>query len=403
MKKAIILLTLVLSILAFPAKTYSQKSEKPKYVFLFIGDGMGLSQIALTEAYLAYQKGVNGSEPINFSKFPVYGLCTTYSANYHITCSSAAGTALSTGTKTNNYMLGVDPDTNKLTSITYKLHEKGFSIGILSTVSLEQATPASFYANASSRKSLYEISVQLPQSGFEFFGGGDFSEPRGKEKDKPDVFKILADSNYTIVRGLANFEKNKGARKIALFQAEGKDSETPFAIDRAEDDLRLKDVVKAGIDHLFKNKKGFFMMAEGGKIDWAAHSNDTKTDLLEILDFADAVEVAYQFYLQHPNETLIIVTADHDTGGASLGRNKGGYIINFDLLKEQKQSYAIDNEIIKNNSELNNNANIGWTTTGHTGVCVPVYSIGAGSGKFAGRLDNTDIPKRIMEAMKLKF
>ena len=144
-------------------------------------------------------------------------------------------------------------------------------------------------------------------------------------------------------------------------------------------------------------------MAEGGKIDWAAHSNDAKTDILEIIDFADAVEVAYNFYLKHPDETLIIVTADHDTGGASLGRNKGGYVINFDSFSDQSSSFAVDNEIIKNNSERNEKANIGWTTSGHTGVYVPVYSIGAGNQRFSGRLDNTDIPKRIMEIMKLKF
>jgi Alkaline phosphatase len=400
MKKSLQFFTLAL-LLFISVQSYA--ANKPKYIFLFIGDGMGISQVALTEAYLASLKGVRGSEPLIFSKFPSFGLCTTYSANYHITCSSAAGTALSTGTKTNNYMLGVDPDTNKLKSISYKLHEKGYSIGIISTVPLEQATPAAFYANSASRKSYYDISLQLPQSGFEFFGGGDFSEPKGKNSDKRDVFEILADSSYTIVRGFSELEKNRDARKLAFFQSAGKDSEMPFAIDRKDDDFKLSDVVKVGIEHLSKNKKGFFMMAEGGKIDWAAHSNDAKTDILEIIDFADAVEVAYNFYLKHPDETLIIVTADHDTGGASLGRNKGGYVINFDSFSDQSSSFAVDNEIIKNNSERNEKANIGWTTSGHTGVYVPVYSIGAGNQRFSGRLDNTDIPKRIMEIMKLQF
>ncbi|MEA5005098.1 MAG: alkaline phosphatase [Rikenellaceae bacterium] len=401
MKKSLHCLTFI--ILFFSVSISSYAVNKPKYIFLFIGDGMGISQVALTEAYMASLKGIIGFEPLIFSKFPSYGLCTTYSANYHITCSSAAGTALATGTKTNNYMLGVDPDTNKLKSISYKLHEKGLSIGIISTVPLEQATPAAFYANNASRKNYYDISLQLPQSGFEFFGGGDFSEPKGKNTDKRDVLEILADSNYTIVRGFQELEKNKGAKKLAFFQAYGKDSEMPFAIDRKDDDLKLSDVVKVGIEHLYKNNKGFFMMAEGGKIDWAAHSNDAKTDILEIMDFADAVEVAYRFYLKHPNETLIIVTADHDTGGASLGRDKGGYVIDFNSFSEQVSSFAVDNETIKNNSERNEKANIGWTTTGHTGVYVPIYSIGVGSQRFSGRLDNTDIPKRIMEIMKLNF
>jgi len=396
-------ISLIIAIIILPSTICLGNNGHTKYVFLFIGDGMGISQVALTETYLASEKGIIGSEPLIFSKFPSFGFCSTHSANCHITCSSASGTALSTGKKTKNYMLGVDPDTNKLKSITYMLHEKGYSIGIISTVQLEQATPASFYANNASRKSYYEISLQLPQSGFEFFGGGDFSEPMGKNGDKQDIFKTLADSNYTIIRGLSEIEKGKNARKVALFQEEGKKSELPFAIDRKDDDLKLCDVVKAGIEHLSKNKHGFFMMAEGGKIDWAAHSHDAKTDILEIIDFADAVEVAYQFYLKHPKETLIIVTADHDTGGASLGRNKGGNNLNLDVLKTQDRSFAVDNETIKDNETINTKANIGWTTSGHTGVYVPVYSIGAGDYLFNGRMDNTDIPKKIMKAMNFNF
>ncbi len=124
MKKSVHFLTLALIFISISFQSYAL--NKPKYIFLFIGDGMGISQVALTEAYLASLKGTRGSEPLIFSKFPSFGLCTTYSANYHITCSSAAGTALSTGTKTNNYMLGVDPETNKLKSISYKLHEKDY-------------------------------------------------------------------------------------------------------------------------------------------------------------------------------------------------------------------------------------------------------------------------------------
>lgn len=175
----------------------------------------------------------------------------------------------------------------------------------------------------------------------------------------------------------------------------------PYALDRKPGDLSLKEVVAAGIEHLYGNK-GFFMMAEGGKIDWAAHSNDGKADILEVLDFADAIEVAYQFYLKHPEETLIIVTADHETGGVSLGREKG-YTLSLKELDPQTRSIDSDKSQKEQIKELNNKANIGWTTTSHSGTMVPIYSIGAGSQEFSGRMDNTDIPRKITKLLNVKF
>jgi len=306
-------------------------------------------------------------------------------------------------------MLGVDPDTNKLTSITYKIHDMGIPIGIRTTVTIDHATPGAFYANSAARNDYYSISKQIPTSGFEFFAGGGFIQPNGKNNDQPNMYKILADAGYTVIRGLNKLEDKKGAKKIALFQDQGKESELPFAIDRQVGDLALKDIVQAAIDHLYC-KKGFFLMAEGGKIDWAAHSNDAKTTILEILDFADAIEVAYQFYLKHPKETLIIVTADHDTGGMSLGRDKGSKL-NLSALEEQKSSFAVynSNSLTHDQNDINaylnlsKNAYVGWTTTSHLGNSVPIFSIGPGSLNFSGRMDNTEIPRKILKSMGIKF
>lgn len=403
LKKSIIILSLLIFFSSLNVTAYAQKSrlESPKYVFLFIGDGMSQAHISMAEAYLATQKGIVGNEAIPFTKFPILGMATTYSANSYITCSSAAGTALSTGFKTNNGMLGVDPDTNKLTSITYKIHSKNIPIGIVSSVTIDHATPGAFYANSSARSDYYEIATQIPSTGFEFFGGGGFVQPNGEKRDQTNIYKILEDGGYAVVRGLGNLESKKSSKKIALFQVDGKEADLPFAIDRQEGDLALKDVVIVAIDHLFCNK-GFFIMAEGGKIDWAAHSNDAKADILEVLDFADAVEVAYQFYLKHPRETLIIVTADHDTGGLSLGRETG-YTLKLNELKNQKSSFAVDTNSVETYMGYNKAANIGWTTTSHTGIAVPVFSIGSGSSSFSGRMDNTEIPKKILKLMNIEF
>lgn len=298
-------------------------------------------------------------------------------------------------------MLGVDPKGNKLRSISYKIHEKGIPVGIASSVTIDHATPGAFYASSTSRTNYYEIAEQLPKTGFEFFGGGGFVQPKGEKGDQQNIYELISKAGYKIIRGQENLKNKTQKDKVVFLQREGKEGDLPYALDRKPGDLSLKEVVAAGIEHLYGNK-GFFMMAEGGKIDWAAHSNDGKADILEVLDFADAIEVAYQFYLKHPEETLIIVTADHETGGVSLGREKG-YTLSLKELDPQTRSIDSDKSQKEQIKELNNKANIGWTTTSHSGTMVPIYSIGAGSQEFSGRMDNTDIPRKITKLLNVKF
>lgn len=376
-------------------------AKTPKYIFLFIGDGMSQAHISLTEAYLATQKGTIGNEPFSFTKFPITGLATTYSASSYITCSSAAGTAIATGTKTNNGMLGIDPQEKSLKSFAYKLKEKGYKIGIMTSVSIDHATPGAFFASSKSRSSYYDIAIQLPTSGFDFFGGGGFVNPDGEDKKQPNIFSLIEKGGYKIAKGIDEMKSVKQNDKVVLVQKDGKGSDLPYAIDREEGDLSLKQIVKAAISHL-DNEKGFFIMAEGGKIDWAAHGNDGKTAIMEVLDLGEAVDVAYQFYLQHPDETLIIVTADHDTGGITVGSEKG-YVLKLSELEGQKRSMTADKSNEDKYEEMNEKAFIGWTTTSHTGVAVPVYAIGAGSSNFTGRMDNTEISRKIFKSLKLDF
>ena len=375
---------------------------KAKYVFYFIGDGMGLSHISLTEAYLAYQEGKIGNVPLNFTQFPVFGFASTYSASHIITESSAAGTALATGEKTTNSMVGTRPDSTHLRSIAYPIHDAGYAVGIVSSVSIDHATPASFYASAYSRSDYYNIALQLPQTGFAFFGGGGFIQPTGRNRDRPSVYESLTDAGYTVARGAGSYQLQKaGAKKIFYTQEQGVEGDLPYAIDRKEGDLSLSMVVEAAIDFLYDPKgKGFFLMAEGGKIDWAAHANDAKTTILEVLDFVDAIALAIAFYQKHPHETLIVVTADHETGGLSLGA--GSYNLFFDALSSQSSSIDADKSLTQTVRKSNQDAQIGWSSFSHTGVAVPIFAIGAGSAIFGGRMDNTDIPKRIATAMGIE-
>lgn len=382
--------------------------KKAKYVFLFIGDGMGFSHVALTEAYLATEKGYIGSEALNFSKFPALGIATTYSASNYITCSSAAGTALSAGYKTNNGMLGVLPDTTDLTSITYKIHDAGYKIGIMTSVTIDHATPGAFYAHSAARSDYYAIANELPATGFEFFGGGGFADPLGKGDAEKSVYSTIEEAGYTIAYGLDEFNAKKAdASKVLLLQEKGKENDIlPYALARDEKDLSLSQVVTAALE-ILDNEKGFFIMAEGGKIDWAAHSNDAANTIFETIDMAEAIEVAYQFYLKHKDETLIIVTADHETGGVSVGRGKGymTYLQYIDSVTTHTDNVTVEtymNDKVALDS-LSIKAKVGWTTTSHTGGGVPVYAIGSHCDLFEGRMDNTDIPRKICSAMGITF
>ena len=365
---------------------------------------MGLAHISLTEAYLAANEGKIGSTSLNFTQFPVMGIATTYSASNIITESSAAGTALSTGEKTTNDMLGTRPDSSHLRSITYAIHEAGYAVGVSSSVTIDHATPGAFYASSVSRSDYYNIAQQLPQTGFEFFGGGGLVRPNGRNNDLPSVYESINDSGYAIARGAGSyFLKKEGAQKMFYTQAEGVEGDLPYAIDRTPNDLTLAMVVEAAIDFLYDPKgKGFFLMSEGGKIDWAAHSNDAKTTILEVLDFAEAIELAIAFYHKHPTETLIVVTADHETGGLSLGYTNG-YDMFFDSLHDQNGSIDANKSLTEEVRKANRDAKIGWTTGSHTGIAVPVFAMGAGSGNFGGKMDNTDIPKKICAAMGIPF
>lgn len=324
--------------------TLSVWSQQAKYVFYFIGDGMGVNQVNGTEAYRAELEGRIGITPLLFTQFPYATMATTYSANSKITDSAASGTALATGHKTNNGTLGLLPDLKTaVNSIAVKAQQAGARVGIATSVSIDHATPAAFYAHVPSRNSSYEIGQQLISTGFDFYAGSDFVRPTNrKAPEEGTLYEQSEKAGYTIVRSYKEYQrKARKADKIILFQSEEASKRDrgsiPYAIDREKGDLSLTEITRAGINFLSKElSKGFFLMVEGGKIDYAGHANDAATTFAEVEDFDNAIRVAYEFYEQHPDETLIVVTADHETGGIVLGTGK--YDLNLQALKYQRMS-----------------------------------------------------------------
>ena len=187
----------------------------------------------------------------------------------------------------------------------------------------------------------YEIGTDLAKSDFDFFAGSGFVSPKNKKDAKaPDLFDLYRKSGYKVVRGVDEFNKlKKKDDKVILIQKEGKNVYSlPFAVDSKEDDLTLTQITESAISHLTRDNKGFFVMIEGGMIDWSSHSNDGGTTFEEVIDMDNAIKKAYEFYLQKPDSTLIVVTADHETGGLSLGR--GNYVMDFKLFDNQKVSQS---------------------------------------------------------------
>lgn len=462
---------LFLTTLILLATLTASATGRAKYVFYFIGDGMGVNQVNATETYLAALDGRIGVSPILFGTFPYVGIINTQSATNGVTDSAAAGTALATGHKAKNGALGVLADgTTPIWSVAQWAKDAGAAVGVTTSVSLDHATPAAFYAHVGGRGSYYQIGKDVVRSDYDFYAGSDFLQPvgEGEAAAEGSLYEQCERAGYTIARGYADFRsKCRKNRKMILLQTEEASARErnslPYAIDRTPADMTLSQITSAAIEALTaqQDKDGFFLMVEGGKIDWACHTNDVATVIREVQDMDDAVAVAYRFYQQHPDETLIVVTADHETGGIVLGR--GPYELHLDRLQYQRMSTeqysahltelqqskdSLTWENVKADLEENwgfwkhieltdhqsdrlrrayndhiagkdkseeslyaslggiasaarrtmaEAALVGWVSGGHSNGYVPIFAIGAGADQFAGKYDNTEIPKRISQ------
>lgn len=381
--------------------TGQDKDQKAKYIFLFIGDGMSATEVDLTESWLSYKAGKVGGENLLMSTFPVYGHCTTFSHDRHATCSAAAGTAISCGAKTTKNRIGTDPDGNPLESISYVLQREGYNVALMSSSPINHATEASFYATEHTRQNFYEITKAIPQTGFQFFGGSGFIQFYGKDGKQESSVEYLERNGYKVCCGAEEFETAApDCDKIVLYQECFRDkSATDYVMDgrKPAGEVELPQMLRYGLDFI-GDEKPFFIMCEQGTIDWAAHLNRTLPMIQSVIEFDDAVRVAYEFYLEHPDETLIVVTSDHGTGGAALGSGGWGRdMIYWDKIEQAWNDAGECNDLEPApNKALNDAATVGWTTVYHTGENVPVYAIGKGAERFGGKIDNTQIKSKLL-------
>jgi alkaline phosphatase len=326
-------LTLV-AVLLWSAVVIAGGVPQVKYVFLFIGDGLSFPQRMMADEFSRITRG----KRLNINTMPVQTATTTYCADSFITDSAASGTAIATGTKTNSRWLGVAPDGTKLESIAAVAKRNGRKVGIITSVTINHATPGAFYAHQKSRSNYYNIGLELIESGFDYFGGGGVAKNKGKKDKDTDIYELAAKAGMQVLRTKEAVRNAKvGTGRILASPYNGN---LPYVLDREKDDLKLADFVRQGIAHC-DNPAGFFIMVEGGAIDWCCHANDASGALNEILDLDDAVAVALEFYRKHPQETLIVVTGDHETGGMTLGFAGTGYKSYLKLLSNQNCSYVM--------------------------------------------------------------
>jgi len=359
----ILLVSIITLVSACTPTTSEQKEEKstsasqaPTKVIFMIGDGMGLAQISA--ALIA-------NSTLNLERTTVTGLVTTYSTDNLITDSAAGGTAMATGTKTYNGAISVDTTKAPLKTIVEYAEENGMNTGIIATSSITHATPASFYAHNKTRKDDEGIASDLPYSGVDIFmgGGRKFFAHRA---DSTNLLQELKSNGYTIVESMQQ-AKDAEAEKLGYFI----DEEQPVSYMSGRGNF-LPEATAVSLDFLDKKDEGFFMMIEGSQIDWGGHANDMKYIITEMLDFDRAIGKVLD-YAEKDGNTLVVITADHETGGLAL---TGG---------------DLDSQYVEGD----------FGTGGHTAIMVPVFAYGPGAEHFSGIQDNTDLNKKIMQLLDL--
>lgn len=308
------------------ALTLLAAQAEARHVFYFIGDGMGMGHVNAAERYLRDVR--HSPEPLLMLGFPVASQARTYSASSPITDSAAAGTALSTGTKTVNGRIAMSTDSIDLVSISSDFARAGYNIGVVTSVAGDDATPAAFYAHALDRGMKKVIAPYAIEAPLSFLGAGNFKIFSDKEGAGDRwLADMQSEGGYTLVSTLAELrsrrEKGEG-RKVLFLPKHPVGDQIGYTIDSLDRATSLAEMTVACLETVDRDDKPFFMMVEGGNIDWAAHANDGGAVIKEVLNFQDAIRVAYDFYLAHPDDTLIVITADHDTGGMALGRRDNG-------------------------------------------------------------------------------
>ena len=363
--RTLLLVTLYfgLSTLATGQTPDNTADATPKNVILLIGDGMGLTQVSTSFFY--------NDRPSNFERFPITGLIKTSSSSHKITDSAAGATAFSAGVSTYNGAIGVDPNKQAVPTIVETLSEEGFRTGLVATSSITHATPASFYAHTKSRDMQDEIGAQLATSEVDFFAGGG-TQFFVNRADKTNYYDSLVHHGFTIdTVQLDTTKKLSSDEKYGYLLA-------PDGMPRMLDDRGdfLPNATQMAVDYLSQSGDDFFLMVEGSQIDWGGHANDARYIVTEVLDFDKTLGRVLDFAEQDGN-TLVVVTADHETGGFALASSgkKDGTGADYDAL------------------------NGTFSTGGHTATLIPVFAYGPGSKMFSGIYKNTEIFHKIMRAL----
>jgi alkaline phosphatase len=357
MKKYLIFTIFAIIFISFTSA--KKEKERPVNLIIFIGDGMGVDQVYATMTRTGFT--------MTFPAFPVTGFSITSSADRYITDSAAASTAIATGVKTNNGMISVSPEGQELTTVMELAKTKGMSAGVVATSQITHATPAGFIAHEGARSDYFDIAKDFLQGTADVFIGGG-KDHFANRKDSANLTVELKKTGYDVVFNMEDLKKSSSKKIAGLMAAVAMPS-----IAAGRDTNFLAEATLKAIEVLSGNPKGFILMVEGSQIDWAGHDNDLEGIINETLDMDRAVKVAYEFAKKSGN-TLIVVTADHETGGMTI---TGGNV----QKKEVKASFS---------------------TKGHTGVMVPIFAFGPGAGAFAGVQQNTELFDDFVNLLSLK-
>ena len=349
-------------------KTSSASAPRVKNIILVVGDGMGLAQVS---ALMVAQNYV----PVNMERASVGGFVKTWSANNRVTDSAASGTAYATGEKTNNGYLGVDPAGEPLETILEKAERVGLATGLVATTHIMHATPGAFYAHNRNRNDYRAIALDLLPSGVDVAIGGG----RGYMIDRPDgrnLVEELRKQGYVVADSLAGLDGVTRGQAMAIYEGGGlplvRDGRDPEYLPKATS--KALEIVTANTP---RGAGGFFMMVEGSYIDSAGHDNDAEVLLGEMKEFDAAVGVAFDYADAHPG-TLVIILADHETGGLTIPAGRENF-----LLPDSGIDFM-------------------WSTGGHTGTMVPMFAYGAHADLFGGVMDNVEINHRMVQLLGLE-
>jgi len=416
-------------------------AELARHVFLFIGDGQGPVQVEAGRAWVRFL----GEEPV-VDSFPVKGLSRTECAGGGVTDSAAAATAMACGVKTVNGMLGADPAGKLVDSLVVQASRAGWKTAVISTMGLDHATPAGFYAKGRRRNEYAAICADLAESGIDFLGGGAFNAGRIKDGGvESSVADLLKKRGYGLLQ-MAEGEVPRGRLPLWVSPAKHADGGSlPYAIERSEG-AGLRRFVQSALASIPEGER-FVMIVEGGRIDTACHAGDGGAMVREVRDFWGAVEEGLVCLKSRP-DTVVVVTGDHETGGLEFTRGAGGIAVlqsqrvsgasfsksygartgrtEEDAFAALEASFGLkrsgDGAMLLSESEqdevrksaslpaqlggagcrmLNARAGLLFRTGGHTGVDVPLFAAGTGSGRFAGTTDNTQVASILRELMGL--